>query len=561
MAWGCSSSLKYSKKTFGPVGMLLLLCMLSPLHANEAKIHPVDSEVYQAIRQLYVAQALSLPSTAGPWSQDELSLMFGRIDKQGLTPKAIPTYEYIRTMLSAKLPSFSLGASVALEGYLHINTTDFTTNDDWYYAYDKREALLSLPMEIALADHFYAYAGLELTLGKFDEVTFPTVGTSVLYGKNVLTSNMQLSGQIDANVPYRAFGAWGGEGWLLQVGRDKLSWGPGVTGNFLLGDHLQYHNQGRFTAYSNTFKYTFVTSFFPHPDEIWDTTITEENQARPIVGLKMFMAHRLEWRLFGGRVGLSLNEAIMYQPKHGAFDLRILNPMMLYHNYFIRSDANSIASMEFDVALAHYWNLYGQLAIDELSFGATEENLPLGERHPDGVAYMLGIEYAQPIAKGIFFGSLEGVYTDPYLYLRSIDGDETQVGTDGIDSLNFVVALRRWFPDKLIYDQSFIGYRYGGDAIVGNLEVGYKEYASWSLSAHLFCMLHGELDMSSLWTLGDLRNTPTGDAKAYIDVGLSGFWNVTQALQGYAGIDLLSKVEAWKPTYDFQFYLGAKYSL
>lgn len=561
LAWGCSSSLKHIKKVFFLFTIVLLLCTFSPVHANQARIYPVDSEVYQALRQLYVAQGLSLPSTAGPWSHDELSLMLGRIDEQTLSPNASPTYAYIRNMLSEKQSPFSLGASVALEGYVHTNTTNFTTNDDWFYNHDKRKALLSIPMEIALSDHFYAYADMELTLGKFDARVFPTTGTSTLYGTHVVSTNMHIAGQIDANVPYRAFGAWGGKGWLLQVGRDKLSWGPGTTGNFMLGDHLQYHNQGRFTAYSDTFKYTFVTSFFPHPDEIWDPTITEHDQARPIVGLKMFMAHRFEWRLFGDRVGFSFNEAIIYQPGSGSFDLRILNPMMLYHNYYIRTDANSIASMELDVALAPYWNLYGQLAIDELSFGPDEKDLPILKRHPDGVAYMLGLGYAQPVAEGILFGSLEGVYTDPYLYLRSIDGDATQLGPGGLDSLNFVVALRRWFPDKLIYDQDFIGYRYGGDAIVGNLEVGYKKYASWSLSAHLFCMLHGGIDMNSLWPLGDLRHTPTGDAKAYIDAGLSGSWNITQALQGYAGLDLLSKVEAWEPTYDVQLYLGMQYTL
>ena len=566
LAWDCSSRAKHTRKGIVAIIMLLLLCVLSPLAANQARIYPVDSEVYQALRQLYVAQGLSLPSTAGPWSQDELLAMVDRVDESTLSPKAIPTYEFILDKLSLKLSPFSMGASVAAEGYLHSNTTDFTANDDWYYNHDKRKALLSLPMEMALAGHFYGFADLELTLGKYDNSSsFPVEGDSPLYGKSLLTTNMQVSGQIDANVPYRAFGAWGGTGWLLQVGRDKLSWGPGTTGNFILGSHVQYHNQGRFTAYSDTFKYTFVTSFFPHPDEIWDLSIEDKGQARALVGLKMFMAHRFEWRLFGDRAGLALNEAIMYQPQNGVFDLRILNPMMLYHNYFIRSDANSIASLEFDIALAPYWNLYGQLAIDELSFGPTEWNFPVKKRHPDGVAYMLGFEYARPMAKGILFGSLEGVYTDPYLYLRSIDGDKSQKvvtpGEEGRDSLNFVIALRRWFSEGLIYDQDFIGYRYGGDAIVGNLEVGYKQYASWSLSTHLFFMLHGSLDMQSPWKIGDIRRTPTGDTKAFIDAGISGSWNITPSLEGYAGFDLLSKVEAWEPTYDVQLYLGMQYTL
>jgi len=30
---------------------------------------------------------------------------------------------------------------------------------------------------------------------------------------------------------------------------------------------VNYHNVGRFTTYGKNFKYTFLTSFFPHPSE------------------------------------------------------------------------------------------------------------------------------------------------------------------------------------------------------------------------------------------------------------------------------------------------------
>src|SRR5690554_317325 len=119
LAWDCSSRAKHTRKGIGPIIMLLILCVLSPLAANQARIYPVDSEVYQAIRQLYVAQGLSLPSTAGPWSQDELLAMVDRVDESNLSPEAIPTYEFILDKLSLKLSPFSMGASVAAEGYLH----------------------------------------------------------------------------------------------------------------------------------------------------------------------------------------------------------------------------------------------------------------------------------------------------------------------------------------------------------------------------------------------------------------------------------------------------------
>ena len=71
--------------------------------------------------------------------------------------------------------------------------------------------------------------------------------------------------QLDFNMPLRAFVAAGGKNWSLQVGRDRLSWGSGTTGNLVIGDHIKYHNMARFTTYDSKFKYTFLISAFPHP--------------------------------------------------------------------------------------------------------------------------------------------------------------------------------------------------------------------------------------------------------------------------------------------------------
>ncbi|MDT4761990.1 hypothetical protein [Sphaerochaeta sp. PS] len=538
----------------------MLLFSLSSLYANATTVYPVDTPVYQALRQLYTIEGLAMPSSAGPWSGDELLMMLHRLDGYALSPASRATYQYALTILSETKPSFSLGATVAVEGYLHTNTTNYTSDDDWKYNHASRRPLLSVPLEIVVSQHFYSFAEFSLTAGKYDGGNSPTSGASSLYGESTFTNSLQGLTQLDANIPYRAFSAWGGEGWLLEVGRDKLSWGPGMTGNFMLGDHVQYHNQGRFTAYGDTFKFTFVTSFFPHPDEIWETDVPGGyRQGRPLKGLKMFMGHRLEWRLFGGKVGFVLSEGLMYQPKNGALDLRVLNPMMLYHNYFIRSDTNSIASMEMDVAIIPHWNMYAQFAVDELAFGSVERNLTSG-RHPDGLGYMLGLAYASPLSKGILYGSLEGVYTDPYLYLRSVDGNTSQTDSDWLDSLNFVVALRRWFSDQLIYDQEFLGYRNGGDAIVGNLEVGYKEYGAWSVKGTLFYMAHGAMALDSPWKLDMPKRTPSGSVTHYIDAGISGSTSFSEGWEAHAGLDLLARIADWTPTYDIQLYMGVGYT-
>ena len=543
----------------------------SPVEGRQ-NIYPVDSEIHEAITYLYIAQGLSLPSTAGPWSKDELLSMFDRLDTTQLDGSALYTYDYVKRNLHAPNPSFSIGLHLATEMYLHANTTSYTDNNDWVYNYDSRKAPLSIPLELSISEVFYAYTNIELNNGKYYTITPPLVGSSPLYGKYTWTTNLFHFWRpeeivLDANFPYRSFASLGGKGWSFEMGRDKLSWGPGKTGNFLLGDHLQYHNQGRFTAYGESLKFTFVTSFFPHPDEIWDSdqdgvldyTLSPNhgyNQMRAMVGLKMFMGYRLEWRLPGNKVGLAMSESIMYQSADGHLDLRILNPFMVYHNYYVLEYANSLATIELDYTPIPSLNLYTQFALDELAVGEERNDPPV---HPNAMAFMLGGTYSRPYHKGMLHLSLEGVYTDPYLYLRSQGGEGAQTG-GAADTLNFIVAIRRWY-DTLIYDQEYLGYRHGGDAVVGNLEVGYKEYGVFSLLGRFFFMAHGSIGKESPWLMDQDYPAPSGNVTFYFDVGFSGSYQMATSWKAYAGFDLLARVKEWEPSYDTQLYMGVQYTL
>ncbi|HKM06614.1 MAG TPA: hypothetical protein VJ869_06450 [Sphaerochaeta sp.] len=534
----------------------------SPIEGRQ-NIYPVDSELHEAITHLYIAQGLSLPSTAGPWSKDELVEMLSRLDKAELSPSAWHTYEYVEKNLFSANSSFRIGLNLATELYLHANTTSYIKNEDWIYNYDSRKAPLSIPLELSISEIFYAYSSIELSNGKYNNIITTIEGESPLYGKYGWTTNLfhfwrPESIVMDANFPYRSFGSLGGNGWSFEIGRDKLSWGPGKTGNFLLGDHLQYHNQGRFTAYGELMKFTFVTSFFPHPYEIFSPTgeTTFHNQSHGLQGLKMFMGYRLEWRIPGNKVGLAISESIMYQSKNGTLDLRILNPFMIYHNYYVLQHANSLITLELDYTPIPSLNFYTQIALDELAVG--------GERytdniHPNAMAFMLGASYSQPYKKGILHLGLEGVYTDPYMYLRGMGGNGAQIEGNMADTLNFIGAIRRWYGN-LIYDQEYIGYRYGGDAVVGALEVGYKEYGSFSLLGHLFFMAHGSINKESPWLMNQFDLAPSGNATFFFDVGLSGSCQITKACNAYAGLDLLARINEWKPTYDVQLYLGIEYT-
>ena len=130
--------------------------------------------------------------------------------------------------------------------------------------------------------------------------------------------------------------------------------GAGPNGNFMLDKHVKYHNVGAW-HFKNNFKYTLVTSFFPHPSSYYP--IIDETTGEFIVpsmsssielppGLNVFLGHRLEWRMFKNKVGFALSEAMMFQSEDVLLDLRVFNPSAIFHNYYIRNNSNSLLTVE-----------------------------------------------------------------------------------------------------------------------------------------------------------------------------------------------------------------------
>ena len=587
---------------------VIVLCsvVLSTLIAgngvNQQKIYPIDTPVFEALTQLYISNGLALPSTTGPWSTNELVLMLNRIDESSLDSIEKVTYDYLYTTLHGEEKVVDFGLDINLEGYYHTNTTDFTLPDDWIYTYEDRKPLFDITLETSLGEHFYGYSSLTLTSAQFEDADNTVGPITNSYGENAFSSNLfaiqALSNgaagfsNLDLGMPYRAFGAFGGDGWSVQVGREKLSWGAGKSGNFVLGDQLQYHNVGRMTAYSDNFKYTFLTSFFPHPSEYYTTAPQayggyvdyEASQNDVSAGINMFMAHRLEWRFLQEKVNVALTESIMYQSLENTLDLRVLSPTAIFHDYYIRSNANSILALEVDVTPIDHLNIYGQMVVDE--FALPGENVA-GEDGalPAAMGFMIGAQGNYPVMNGFVYGSFEWAKTDPYLYLRD-NGDRDQ--SPGEYGINYVVAVREYMIGGVYYDENFLGYEYGGDAIVLNGQVGYKEFGKWHATANVFYMMHGTHDMWTLWTEEDeingvsLETTPTTDHETgnnldsdvsdrdsvenTLVIGLQGGYTIVPGFDVFAQFDYIhitnpGNVSTNAAQQDVQLTFGVSYEL
>ena len=163
-----------------------------------------------------------------------------------------------------------------LEAYLHSNTTDFVGRETWIRGFNEQKPLLGVALETWPANNFYGYS--EFTVGNTN--TLKNGFGSSVFGRNIPMVPPAEIWDLDFNMPYRAFVAAGGDHWSFQLGRDRLNWGAGTSGNLAMSDTLKYHNLARVTTFSDRFKYTFLTSFFPHPMHYYDTVATDKMMAR-----------------------------------------------------------------------------------------------------------------------------------------------------------------------------------------------------------------------------------------------------------------------------------------
>ncbi|MDR1894316.1 MAG: hypothetical protein LBQ61_06445 [Spirochaetales bacterium] len=579
----------------------LILGLAACLYAqdNRQRIVGVDSEIPAALRALYLSQGLAPPSSAGPWSEEELLAALDRIDSAALPAGMRGVYDFAAGALGRRRKALVPSLAINAEFYGHTNTEDFLTEDQYLRPWSLARQFIDASLEAFFASHVYILFNFSLSNSLYTGTVTDKAGRGPYaasgffgaagWGTNVFW-NYQSLAEADAAWdwwnPFRTFIAVGGQGWSLQAGRDRLSWGSGESGNFLVGGHIRYHNVFRTAFYNEVFKYTFSVSAFENPLAVYNND-TGWNVAAPRASdhNNFFIAHRMEWRTLGGALNLSISEGLMYQPEKDpfVFDVLVLSPTICLHNLNHHMQ-NSIFVFEADWTPAKAWTLYAQMVLDDAA-GPNENTPGLTETaSPREMGWMLGAKTALPFKGGVFFASLEGVYTDPFLYLRNRNYAPQTAGVSGI---NFVVSNSSDY-----HGESFLGYRWGGDAVVFNANGEYRRFGQWSVKINIMYMIHGTHDKWTAYrnlTADENKSTPTsvhvtenhGDANtgdrnapyrlASLSLSASGngaflfgrgaFENL--AFYGEADLVIVKNplnIESPRPAVDLQFVLGLSYT-
>ncbi|MEW6565208.1 MAG: capsule assembly Wzi family protein [Spirochaetota bacterium] len=392
---------------------------------------------------------------------------------------------------------------------------------DWVREEKQNPALLTLPLEFFFANTLYARADLIIR----NDPLFYNDDNS--YGTNLLMDVNEL----DLNMPLKAFIAAGGPWWSFQLGRDRLSFGTGHTGNLAISDTPDYYDFARLSLFSPNFKYSLLVTQLPleTPEYFFASGFEPSGTVLRGTTQRFLYLHRWDLRLWK-RLSLGISEGVMVG--NSPLELRFLNPLTVYHSFFswndypkwidsnYFSDMNgSIASLDIEWALGGGISLYGQMVMNQYASPYEQEHWPeVGL--PNGLGWLGGVEYEGDVAgwRSIYF--LEAVYTDPYLY------------TLGSPFASFI--WMRHLSDLIAKPRRYmwIGYPEGRDIISINFGVKMTKDPvrfSWQLEY----INRGEHSIQWDWTNGPdafRQTTPTGIPEQSWTLSSECTWNVIKPL-------------------------------
>ena len=553
---------------------------------SQSDFLPLSSQFYREFDTLMTMLGREVNMTR-PYTYGEAAGFVRAIDRDSLSSAEIVLYDYLAEETAAaedsKTVSFDARMTLQPEMYLHYNTGTFSdpiertednkliysyANTDKYMLWNKDEPpLFEADLALSFKDTVTLFFRAPVT---------NTVHTGVPKGTSVWMTNIPiLAAPVDTsldsfqdfsmNFPKRAYMSIAGDWYSVQIGREQLNYGSGITGGFTIDGSLPYHNALSLSFFSDTFKYTFLLSFFPHPSQymadpsavingnMHETDLMFDQNTNAFTGTKMFMSHRFDWTMGNGRHRMAVTEGIMYQSDDGILDLQILNPMMFFHNMYIAGNSNSILQVEWDMALTKGLRQHLAIAIDDFSipFEGEDGSKP----RPNAIGVQYGLTSAHELGDGIIESEAEITYMSPYLYLR--DGKKA---SDNPYPLDFVVAIRNQRSGEGVYDLYSIGYPNGGDQMIAHLGVTYRVPFSYCAGLAAEYRLFGK---NNLMTIYDSEENEDMVLSHMLTISAEGGYSFMPELELYGAIEGRMVFnygnEKDRFEHDVLFTLGMKY--
>lgn len=501
------------------IAVLCALCLGTAAFSQNFTMFSAGHPVLEDLRYLSREAGKSLLSLTPPLSRDEVIDILESIDLQQLSAAGkkahdrIKTYLHPEKQLGDEMLSFACHPSISIEGA-------FRTEPDIHWSPDTQDfsSALILPLELYAADRLYIVS--DVILGR-DPSGLEASDTSFFTNVPYLPQFM------DMNMPLRAFISGGGTWWNAQLGRDRVSFGSGHTGNLAISDTPDYYDFFRYSLFSPNFKYSFFLTQLPLDvsDLLSESQRAEiyDEQADTLYSTtqRYLYMHRFDFRFYE-RISIGLSEGLLVG--NAPLELRYLNPVNMFHSFFSwrdydswaehKGDLNgSILALDLDWAITPSLALYGQFILNEYATPYELEHWP-DDNSPNGLGWLGGLEYAHQLGTWRSLYYFETVWTDPYAYTLS----------SPFASYIWMRRLSELSSKDLRY--TWLGHPEGRDTLLFCLGAQFST-DSLELSQVLSYVQRGEHGLAWDWESGSEaveEQSPSGIVEKSISLSLKGSW-------------------------------------
>ena len=541
--------------------MLVFFVAASFLFASAGDMFPLGNSIYNQMDELFLALGYTSPSTARPWTKAEATNEFSRLEGASIPLSLQRLYDIIaKTIKSDSAANLRLGLTVAPEMYAHSNT-GFNRDDLWVYGWTRRNPFARLILSGSVGG-FSTSTGLEYGWGRvtYKDTFVPlaslanpwvgigaivpiscgsilTRGGSYVYGQQVFLNFPDVT-MLEIDTPRRTTFSFAFPYLSISVSRDQISWGSSHIGNFIFDQHVDHSDYVSLKVFSPRFEFTFI--LMPMDGDVANTNNTDN-----VVKTRLYLAHRFDWHPVR-RFSFAISENIMYVTDQ--VKLQYLNPSFIYHNLNASDAFNAIAHLEMELVFSPGWKLFTQFCLDQAK--AITEN----EKQPTSWGLSGGLRHAVSFHESVMEASWECAYTTPWLYRR--------------EKADFLMFHR--YATNLIYKKiplfTYIGFPYGGDAIVAESDIAWRSFNGWEATLKGLYLCHGDTSMFSPHNTSEDNDdppnrksdrTPTKVAwhAGYVEAGLSySFLVPWGALLLRADLAVVGYRGAW----DVQFLFGGE---
>ena len=486
---------KVSRKHFSFFSLFFIFLFLSTsnLYAetySEVQLIPAEHWIYDAMYMIYNDQAEVFLMDSAPLAVNEIRQSLTYIDYEKLSASAQKLYDRVNEYLDEKKLTFDMKpVKVGVNFNFHPSVVAKTNSEiDWSFATEYSgdqkgygagsgfyenfltSPFLRIPLYIDFAD--IAVIDCQASISK----NFWGMAEPSNFTNNIITkgSDFEFCWPVNANAS---------TGYVFKEGLAK-----GLAVNFHVARQgLQYgHTESGSLIYNNTFATDFYSQLRLSGKLLkYEMTVAEVDQT------KFLYMHQIDftpwkWIKLGVLEGTLLNEP---------FELRYFNPLMIMHSfaswtdycnegelkYYGESHVCAYMGIKFDLVPCKNLRIYGLFSQTEIQ-PPTELGDAEANSIPDGVGFQLGAEVQHgDNYGGMYKYVLEGIYTNPYLYIKHDPAWSMYNGTTSLGkSAEGPVG-------------SWIGTPFGPDSLGGQLSAEYKYLDKWNIAAKYLFMAHGEV--------------------------------------------------------------------